>query len=159
VPKKPIREVNFGQFLNAGVVGFAADLLGAALAKVDWFELADHLLTDRIDEKTEDPFAYAEACEPRDVLPSGINKFEHGLLAATPGAIEAVSRAEMLAAIRRHLSGDWGEVLESDRAENDLSLREGFRILSVYRTLAGVKFWIITEADRSTTTVLLPEEY
>ena len=65
----------------------------------------------------------------------------------------------MLTAISRHLSVDWGEVSDSDRAENELSLREEFRILSVYRTADGVKFWVITEADRSATTVILPEEY
>jgi hypothetical protein len=50
-------------------------------------------------------------------------------------------------------------VSDEDRQENELSLKEGFRLLSVYHTAAGVKFWIITEADRSTTTVLLPEDY
>ena len=62
-------------------------------------------------------------------------------------------------AAAHHLAGDWGEVDEDDRAENDLSLREGFRLLSAYRTKHGVKFWVITEADRSATTVLLPSEY
>jgi hypothetical protein len=59
----------------------------------------------------------------------------------------------------RHVSGDWGDLNESDRQENELSVREGFRILSAYRMSDGTRFWIITEADRSVTTVLLPEEY
>ena len=59
----------------------------------------------------------------------------------------------------RHLSGDWGDVCEQDRKENEFSLKEGFRLLSVYRDTDGTKFWIITEADRSATTVLLPEDH
>lgn len=55
--------------------------------------------------------------------------------------------------------GTGGDVSAEDRAENELSLREGFRLLSVYQTASGTRFWIITEADRSATTVLLPEEY
>ena len=61
--------------------------------------------------------------------------------------------------LRRHMSADWGEVSEDDARENELSLREGFRLLSSYRTAKGQKIWIITEADRSTTTILLPSEY
>lgn len=60
--------------------------------------------------------------------------------------------------LRRHASGDWGEVCEEDRRENELSLREGYRLLSVYGTGAS-RFWIITEADRSITTVLMPDDY
>lgn len=85
--------------------------------------------------------------------------FPLGRILATPGAVEAVPQAELLAAIARHASGDWGDVDEDDRNANDAALRDGARLLSAYRTEAGVKFWIITEADRSTTTVLLPEEY
>jgi hypothetical protein len=62
-------------------------------------------------------------------------------------------------ALSRHLSGDWGDVCNEDRQENELSLREGFRLLSVYHASDGKKFWVITEADRSSTTVLLPEDY
>ena len=59
----------------------------------------------------------------------------------------------------RHLSGDWGEVDEHDRQENESGLRNQFRLMSVYTLRTGVKIWIITEADRSATTILLPEEY
>ena len=59
----------------------------------------------------------------------------------------------------RHLTGDWGELSEADKAENELSVREGFRILSAYTMSKGVKIWVITEADRSVTTFLLPDEY
>jgi hypothetical protein len=54
----------------------------------------------------------------------------------------------------RHLTGDWGDLSEAEHRENELSVREGFRILSAYTLKTGVKFWIITEADRSTTSVL-----
>lgn len=61
--------------------------------------------------------------------------------------------------LARHSSGDWGEVCSDDHEENQLSLKEGFRLLSVYHDRNRVKYWIITEADRSLTTVLLPEDY
>ena len=66
---------------------------------------------------------------------------------------------EVLNAIGRHARGDWGDVNEDDWEENDFSLGEGFRLLSSYRGGNDTKFWVITEHDRSTTTVLLPEEY
>jgi len=87
------------------------------------------------------------------------SKFPLGRTMATPGALEAIPPAEMRRAMQRHAAGDWGDCCPDDWAENELSLREGFRLFSVYHTAAGRKFWIITEADRSVTTVLLPEEY
>ena len=91
---------------------------------------------------------------------SGI-KFEPGQIVATPGALEAfrASGEEPLPFLQRHLAGDWGELEEQDRRENELSLEHGWRILSAYRLSNGTRFWIITEADRSSTTFLLPEEY
>lgn len=86
-------------------------------------------------------------------------KFPLGRLVSTPNALESIPNPEILAALQRHLTGDWGDVDEHDRKENELSLKEGFRLLSVYRSARGAKFWIITEADRSATTVLLPEDY
>jgi hypothetical protein len=88
-------------------------------------------------------------------------KFSTGQIAATPGAIEALTQADqgILDFLLRHVTGDWGEVCKEDAEENELSLREGFRLLSAYRTRLGVRLWIITEADRSVTTLLLPEEY
>ena len=84
-----------------------------------------------------------------------------GRLAATPGALKAIEKADQYANdfIGRHVSGDWGEICESDARANDLALASGARILSVYRTEAGATLWIITEADRSVTTLLVPEEY
>ena len=61
--------------------------------------------------------------------------------------------------LARHHSGDWGDLGEEDIAENELSLEKGFRLLSAYQLNTGVRIWIITEADRSATTILLPEEY
>lgn len=86
-------------------------------------------------------------------------KFNLGQLVATPHALSTVHPEDIPLALGRHLRGDWGDCGAEDRAENDLSLREGFRLFSVYHDRNGVKFWIITEADRSATTVLLPEDY
>ena len=80
---------------------------------------------------------------------------------ATPGAIEALEAANdnSLEFITRHLTGDWGDLVEEDKQENVLSLEKGFRLLSAYKLSNGTKIWIITEADRSATTILLPSEY
>ena len=86
-------------------------------------------------------------------------KFPLGRLVATPNAINALTHDDTLNALNRHRSGDWGEVDEEDRLANEPALSEGSRLLSVYHSANGVKFWIITEADRSATTVLLPEDY
>ena len=73
-------------------------------------------------------------------------------------AFEA-SGDDPLAFLFRHLAGDWGALDEDDRRENELSVREGFRILSAYTLSNGTKIWLIAEADRSATTFLLPKEY
>lgn len=86
-------------------------------------------------------------------------KFSPGRLVATPNALDHISGTDIQAAIRRHLSGDWGEVGSEDRQTNDEALQRGGRLLSVYRTPEKVAFWIITEHDRSVTTVLMPEDY
>jgi len=88
--------------------------------------------------------------------------FHLGHIVATPGALDALARANQSPNnfLNRHVMGDWGSGLpEEDKAENQYGLQHGFRILSSYRTTAGEKLWIITEADRSVTTLLLPEEY
>jgi hypothetical protein len=88
-------------------------------------------------------------------------RFALGQTFITPGAREALEIAGETAIqfLRRHISQDWGELSEEDVRENELALQEGFRLLSSYRTSAGDKIWIITEADRSATTILLPSEY
>lgn len=87
------------------------------------------------------------------------SKFPLGQVVATPNALDSLSQSDILTALRRHAAGDWGDVSDEDRQENELSLEEGLRLLSVYHSAGGTKFWIITEADRSSTTVLLPEDY
>ena len=86
-------------------------------------------------------------------------KFSPGAVAATPGVLASVSSHEIDAALQRHFIGDWGDLTQGDRLINEGALRDGGRLLSSDRSQDGVKFWIITEADRSSTTVLLPEEY
>jgi hypothetical protein len=90
-----------------------------------------------------------------------MNKFPPGQIVASPGALAALeeAREEPVTYLARHLAGDWGEVCEEDAKENDFSVEHGFRILSAYTLSTGVKIWILTEADRSATTFLRPEEY
>jgi hypothetical protein len=83
-----------------------------------------------------------------------------GRVVATPGALNLLGKSggypfDYLA---RHATGDWGELCAFDRRQNEIALREGLRVLSSYDVLAG-RIWIITEADRSVTTILLPEDY
>jgi hypothetical protein len=87
--------------------------------------------------------------------------FPLGQTVMTHGAIEALEESNQLPNefLARHQSGDWGNVCKDDAEENQLSLKEGFRILSSYKTSTNMKIWIITEADRSITTILLPSEY
>ena len=86
-------------------------------------------------------------------------KFQLGQTVITPAAMEVLTNGDVLTALSRHVKGDWGDVSRHDREENELSLREGFRLFSVYHTTSDIKFWVITEADRSATTILLPEDY
>ena len=87
--------------------------------------------------------------------------FPLGQTVSTPGALRALEDAHDDAGqfLTRHQAGDWGDVCYEDRKENESSLQNGWRLLSSYRTSKGVKLWVITEADRSVTTLLLPEEY
>ena len=85
--------------------------------------------------------------------------FPLGRLLITSNASSQLNPADVLAAIERHSTGDWGELCAEDNAVNDDAILDGSRILSAYRDRGGVKFWVITEADRSATTVLLPEDY
>jgi hypothetical protein len=87
--------------------------------------------------------------------------FPLGKIFLTVGAREALEESNQEASefLEMHRSGNWGIVGKEDAEENELSVKEGFRILSAYRTGKGEKIWIITEADRSSTTVLLPSEY
>lgn len=88
-------------------------------------------------------------------------RFPLGEVVATPGALRALQKAEQEPRefLDRHANGDWGNVPDGDKQENELSIQHGFRIHSAYTTSAGERIWIITEADRSATTILLPDEY
>ena len=86
-------------------------------------------------------------------------KFPLGRLVATPAALEALTFDDITTALARHHRGDWGDVGKEDHAENELSLQQDFRLFSVYHGANGTKFYIITENDRSITTVLLPSDY
>ncbi len=88
-------------------------------------------------------------------------RFELGVCVSTPGALEALAEAGVfpLSLLRRHASGDWGELDAHDRRANNAALKHGTRLLSSYALPSGAKVWILTEADRSATTMLLPDEY
>lgn len=108
---------------------------------------------DHIFPKLETVRAWLE--RNRELAP----RFELGKVYMTPGAQAEIPHAETLIALARHVTADWGDCGEKDWRENDYSLGEALRLFSVYHSTAGNKFWVITEADRSSTTLLLPEEY
>ena len=95
--------------------------------------------------------------EPRQKEPL----FSMGEIVATSGALAALEHANFHPGklLTRHVTGDWGELDEEDQKENELSLEKGFRILSAYNLPTGERIWVITEADRSSTCILLPDEY
>ena len=83
---------------------------------------------------------------------------ELGRVVITRGAMATLNETDVQAALRRHRSGDWGTLCAEDREANDVAVHEQLRLVSVYDS-DGTKFYVITEWDRSATTVLLPEEY
>ena len=85
--------------------------------------------------------------------------FRLGVVCSTPAVQTLVGLSDILTALKRHLCGDWGNVGPEDAKANDEAVREGTRILSVYQSASGHTFWIITEGDRSATTIILPEDY
>jgi hypothetical protein len=89
------------------------------------------------------------------------NRFPLGQIVATPGAIQAMQDAGQTASVflSRHAACDWGAICQQDKSLNDEAVDGEARILSAYTTSKGVRLWIITEVDRSVTTILLPEEY
>ena len=92
---------------------------------------------------------------------SGGHRFDLGKVMITPGALDALKAAQQapFELIQRHASGDWGDLTDEDKRENDISVKQGYLIFSIYNLKGGGKVWIITEADRSATTMLLPSEY
>lgn len=91
----------------------------------------------------------------------GKKGFRSGKIVATHGALECFETYGINPAsyLRRHLNGDWGDLCEEDIETNEEALKHGSRLLSSYKLPSGEKLWIITEADRSVTTFLLPREY
>lgn len=108
----------------------------------------------------------AAAC-PNDSSPasqhkaSGTPLFALGQVLATPGALALLKTHQLTALpfVLRHVSGDWGDICAEDRQSNADALQYGYRLMSVYELSKAERLWIITEADRSSTTLLLPEEY
>ena len=88
-----------------------------------------------------------------------VAKFRLGKIVSTPNALERLTHDDIVRAIGRHQAGDWGDVDEDGRRKNELALTQGLRLWSVYHAGNGLKFWLITEADRSATMVLMPEDY
>jgi hypothetical protein len=90
--------------------------------------------------------------------------FETGQIVSTRGVFDQASENPDFSkfiqdSLSRHVKGDWGDLSAKDKTENDFSLKNGFRVLSAYEKEGLPKIWIITEADRSATTILFPEEY
>lgn len=96
----------------------------------------------------------SEADLPRDDTP----KLDLGSTVVTPAAQKALNADDVQASLARHIRGDWGDTHPQDALENDLALAKGGRLLSVYHDRKRTKFWVITEADRALTTVLLPDD-
>lgn len=88
-----------------------------------------------------------------------MNRFRLGRVVSTPGVLDLLTVGEMTTLLARHESGDWGDLDDEDKATNETAVQRGYRILSSYRLSDARNVWIITEADRSATTFLLPSEY
>jgi hypothetical protein len=93
------------------------------------------------------------------VNPEPVAVFRLGRIVTTANALSRLSKEDILKGIQRHQAGDWGDASPEGQLENEFALHKGLRVWSVYHNAKGVKFWIITEADRSATTVMLPEDY
>ncbi len=87
-----------------------------------------------------------------------VAKFRLGRIVATQNAFARLTQEDILRGIGRHQAGDWGDVGEEDRKENEVSLTRRLRLFSVYHSSSGVQFWMITKADRLTTKVRLPKD-
>lgn len=112
--------------------------------------------------RTADNHEHARDCRVRDDIAdyhTEPERFPLGQLVATPNALSSVPQRDIQAALARHVRGDWGDLDAHDIRANNEALEHGGRLLSAYTAADGTRFWIITEADRSATTVLLPEDY
>lgn len=135
----------------------SADLIKSSIAKceagvVEAGERPEFTRPDQAEAPTKKPYSSPVFTTPR---------FSLGQMVATHGAVDALQEAGENPAdyLSRHQLGDWGEVPPEDAKENEFSVENGYRILSAYTLSNGVKIWVITEADRSSTTILLPSEY
>jgi hypothetical protein len=90
---------------------------------------------------------------------SEINRVLLGHLVITGNALDLISLNDFETAVRRHSSKDWGDIGSEDRMLNDIAVASGGHLFSSYTSTSGVRFWLITEADRSVTTLLLPDNY
>ena len=95
------------------------------------------------------------------ILNLSCSRFPSGQQVMTSGVADLEHQGSLIPAIylQRHLNGDWGDLCEEDRQANDAALRDGDRLFSSYQVTPTLKLWIITEGDRSVTTLLLPDEY
>lgn len=142
---------------------------GDALQGIAWLDVAEHLFYDF--DPTEDcwprwSIEIDEAEETAALEPIKRQRregrdgplFEHGDLVISLPALDALQGADIRRAVNCHILGDWGDVSREDWEENEISLRDGYRLVSVYHSLDGTEFWLFTEADRSRTTVFLRKE-
>ena len=86
-------------------------------------------------------------------------RFQPGEIYTTPGVRAATTTDEIAAALARHLCGDWGEICAEDAATNEDAIEGGGQLMSVYTSASGIVYWVITESDRSVSTLLLPDDY
>lgn len=119
----------------------AADLMNAALSEVDWCEIAQEFIDDVSPPQFKNPGLFAL-----------------GKIITTPKALRLLTHDDRINALARHSHGDWGEIDAAHWAQNEVALKVGFRLVSVYHSQAGMEFWTITESDRSVTTILLPDD-
>jgi hypothetical protein len=126
----------------AYIASLADDLLSSALARVQWREVAKIILGE--------------------IVPAAVSfdwLFPFGTIMETAGVLNQIPTEERLDAVARHARGDWGEADGVDWSENDSAVRQGGRVFSEFRSKAGVIFFVVTAADRKTTTVLLADEH
>lgn len=135
--------------------GMFTDLLLHALLQVEWSEIADHLLAEAVLNEQKRSNVWTG---PRPG-PEAAPRFPLGEVVTAEGASWTIDVRNIREALARHQRGDWGDCCPEDWQANEEALRDGHGLHSVYRSWKGDVFWILTEPDRSVTTVLLPEEY
>lgn len=132
--------------------------------QITYFNASDldlHAAQIGVENQLDERFAPCRLSQLKQQESKVSTKFPLGRVVATPGALEALERNGQgpLEFLARHANGDWGELDEQDRQENEYSLTHGLRLLSAYSLSDGTRLWIITESNRSSSTLLLPSEY